>query len=43
MPEDEKKGTKSFFIDGKYYQVVGIISTKINTLINYQLLNDAVD
>ena len=42
MPKDEKKEIKPFFIAEKYYKVVGIVATKINTLINYQLLNGAV-
>ena len=38
---DEKK-KKAFLIDGNYYKIVGIVSTKINTLIKYQLLNGAI-
>ena len=31
-----------FLIDEKYYKVAVIVSKKINTLINYQVLNCAV-
>ena len=41
MPEDKKKQLKLLLIDDKYYQVVGIVSFKINTRINYLLLNVA--
>ena len=34
-PEDEKRETELFYIDEKWYEVVGIISFKINMLINY--------
>ena len=34
MPED-KKELKLFLINEKHYEVVGIVSFKINTLINY--------
>ena len=40
MPED-KKELKLFLINEKYYEVVDIVSFKINTLINYLLLNVA--
>ena len=33
---------EAFLIDGNYYKIVGIVSTKINTLIKYQLLNGAI-
>ena len=39
--EDEKKEITPFFIDEKY-KIPGIVSTKINMLINFDLLNDAV-
>ena len=44
MPEDEKKKEiNSFLIYEKYYKVFGIVSTKINTLMNYLLFNGALD
>ena len=42
MPEDEKKGIESILIDKKLYLASGIASTKINTLLNYQFLNEVV-
>ena len=42
MPEDEKKEIEPFFIDEKWYKVVSIVLSKINTLINNQLLNGTV-
>ena len=35
VPKDKKKEIEPFFIDGKQYKVVGIASSKKNTLINY--------
>ena len=37
-----KKEIELFLIDKKQYKVSGIISNKINTLVNYQLVDDAV-
>ena len=44
VPKDENKKLKPFFIDKKQPEVVGvgIVSSKINTLTNYRLLNGAV-
>ena len=42
MPEDEKKQIEPLLIDEKQYKVSDIVLTKINTLLNYQLLNGAV-
>lgn len=42
MSEGKKKEMPSFFIDGKEHKIYVINSTKINILINYQLLNGAV-
>ena len=39
MPENKTKEIKPSFIDEKWQKVDGIVSTKINTLINYQLLS----
>ena len=36
VPEEEKEETEPFFIGEKQYKVVGIGSSKINKLINYQ-------
>ena len=42
MPEDNKKEEEPLFIDETYLKVVGLVSSKINMLINTQLLNSAV-
>ena len=39
MPEDKKIEIKQFLIDKKRYKGTDIVSTKINTFINCQLLN----
>lgn len=42
MPEYEKrKGVELFLIDGKQYKDFRIVSTKINMLVNCQLLKGA--
>ena len=41
VPEDKKKEIETFFTDEKC-QIVGIVSSKINMLINYRLLNRVV-
>ena len=42
MPEDKEKEINPFLIDKKGCKVVGIVSTKINIIINYQVVNGAV-
>ena len=42
VPEDKQKEIEQFLIDKWQYNISDICSTKINTLINYQLLNGTV-
>ena len=42
MPGEEKKRTEPFFIDEKWYEVVDIVSSKINMLTNVRLLDSAI-
>ena len=42
LPEDKKKEMKRFYIDEKYYEYFGIVSTKTNMAIKFPLLIGAV-
>ena len=42
MSEDKKKEREAFFINDRNYKDFGIVSSKMNTLINCKLLNGVV-
>ena len=42
IPEDQKKEVKPFLDEGKEYKVAVIVSTKVNSLVKYQIVNGAV-
>ena len=35
MPEDEKREIEPFFVNEKFYKVVGLVSSKINMPLNF--------